>query len=138
VYLPLLLLALAIHRRPNTHELDAAAVEALLADQWAAARARVASLRAAAASAAPDVRLRSVEERLGWIEELRWQLRQMRPEVRCPSRALAEDSEGGDNLQRQQQQQQQLQQQQQQEQQEEEESVEGAAGSRIGGGDGGA
>jgi hypothetical protein len=93
VYLPLLLVALAVHRQPNEHT-DAATAEARLRLQWEAARARLATAAAAVrgvAPGAPDVRLRSVEERLGWIEQLRWQVRSKVDDIKCPSRVFADE-----------------------------------------------
>jgi hypothetical protein len=93
LYLPLLLAALAVHRQPNTHE-DAAAVESRLRLQWEAAKARLAPLGTAARSVvpqAPDMRLRTVEERLGWIEQLRWQVARRVEDIKCPSRVFADE-----------------------------------------------
>jgi protoheme IX farnesyltransferase len=79
VYLPLMLTAFAVHRLPNPHD-DTAAALARARAQWALAREYITS----ALPALPAMRLRTVDERLGWIEELRLQ-------VKCPSRVLAED-----------------------------------------------
>ena len=123
LYLPLLLLALAAHRQPNTHEIaDLAAAEARLAAQWQAAKQYLAPLRQGAGQqgeAADGVRLRNVEERLGWSEELRWRLLKVQPGIKCPSRAYAEEGQLEQLEQLEQQEQQQEQQQQQQQQREE-------------------
>lgn len=94
LYLPLLLLGLAVHRQPNIHELqDMAAVQQRLRQQWEAAKQRLAPAAAVAGRAVPDVRLRTVEERLGWIEEVRWQMRQAVEDIKCPSRVFADEGE---------------------------------------------
>ncbi|GBF97898.1 hypothetical protein Rsub_10253 [Raphidocelis subcapitata] len=93
LYLPLLLLGFAVHREPNTHA-SAEEAAALLEAQWEAARARLAPLRAAAGGllpTLPEARLRTVEERLGWIEEARWRIARSAG-MQCPSRVFAEQS----------------------------------------------
>lgn len=96
LYLPLLLLGFAVHREPNAH-VTAEEAAARLEAQWEAARARLAPLRAAAGGllpTLPGVRLRTVEERLGWIEEMRWRLAQ-NTGMQCPSRVYADQSSEG-------------------------------------------